>query len=51
MTLPWSVSMTYAPFFEKNYYKLSGLFEVNKAFIDYRAKEMIRVDVKLVNLL
>jgi len=43
--------MFYAPFFEKNYYKLSGLFEVNKAFIDYRAKEMIRVDVKLVNLL
>lgn len=41
----------YAPFFEKNYYKLSGLFEVNKAFIDYRAKEMTRVDVKLVNLL
>lgn len=41
----------YASFFEKNYYKLSGLFEVNKAFIDYRAKEMTRVDVKLVNLL
>jgi len=41
----------YAPFFEKNYYKLSGLFEVNKAFIDYRAKEMTRIDVKLVNLL
>jgi uncharacterized protein YcbK (DUF882 family) len=43
--------MFYAPFFEKNYYKLSGLFEVNKAFIDYRAKEMTRVDVKLINLL
>ncbi len=41
----------YAPFFEKNYYKLSGLFEVNKAFIDYRAKEMTRIDVKLINLL
>jgi uncharacterized protein YcbK (DUF882 family) len=41
----------YAPFFEKNYYKLSGLFEVNKAFVDYRAKEMTRVDVKLINLL
>ncbi len=41
----------YAPFFEKNYYKLSGLFEINKAFIDYRAKEMKRIDVKLVNLL
>jgi len=41
----------YAPFFEKNYYKLSGLFEINRAFIDYRTKEMIQVDVKLVNLL
>ena len=41
----------YAPFFEKNYYKLAGLFEVNKAFVDYRAKEMTRIDVKLINLL
>ena len=41
----------YAPFFEKNYYKLSGLFEINKAFIDYRAKAMTRIDVKLINLL
>ncbi len=41
----------YAPFFEKNYYKLSGLFEINRAFIDYRTKEMIQVDVKLINLL
>ena len=41
----------YAPFFEKNYYKLSGLFEVNKAFKDYHANEMRRIDVKLVNLL
>ena len=41
----------YAPFFEKNYYNLSGLFEVNKAFIDYRAKEMTRIDIKLINLL
>ena len=41
----------YAPFFEKSYYKLSGLFEINKAFMDYHAHEMIRVDVKLVNLL
>ena len=41
----------YAPFFEKNYYKLSGLFEINRAFVDYRTKEMIQVDVKLVNLL
>ena len=41
----------YAPFFEKNYYKLSGLFEVNKAFVDYRAREMTRIDVKLINLM
>jgi len=41
----------YAPFFEKNYYKLSGLFEVNKALIDFRAKEMTRIDIKLINLL
>ncbi len=41
----------YAPFFEKNYYKLSGLFEINKAFVDYRAKEMTRIDIKLINLL
>ncbi len=41
----------YAPFFEKNYYKLSGLFEINRAFIDYRTKEMIQVDVKLINFL
>jgi uncharacterized protein YcbK (DUF882 family) len=41
----------YASFFEKNYYKLNGLFEVNKAFMDYRAREMIKVDLELVNLL
>jgi len=41
----------YAPFFEKNYYKLSGLFEVNKALVDFRAKEITRIDVKLINLL
>ncbi len=41
----------YAPFFERNYYKLSGLFEINKAFVDYRQREITRVDVKLVNLL
>ncbi len=41
----------YAPFFERNYYKLSGLFEINKAFVDYRQREITRVDVKLINLL
>jgi len=41
----------YAPFFERNYYKLSGLFEINKAFADYRQREITREDVKLVNLL
>lgn len=40
-----------AEFYEKDCYKLRGLFEVNKAFIDYRAKEITRVDVSLINLL
>jgi len=40
-----------AAFFEKDCYKLRGLFEVNKAFIDYRAKEITRIDVDLINLL
>jgi uncharacterized protein YcbK (DUF882 family) len=40
-----------AEFFEKNCYKLSGLFEVNKAFIDYRAHEITRIDIDLINLL
>ncbi len=40
-----------AEFYEKDCYKLRGLFEVNKAFIDYRAKEITRIDVNLINLL
>ena len=36
---------------KKDCYKLQGLFEVNKAFIDYRAKEITRIDVDLINLL
>jgi len=40
-----------AAFYEKDCYKLQGLFEVNKAFIDYRAKEITRIDVDLINLL
>ncbi len=40
-----------ALFFEKDCYKLRGLFEVNKAFIDYRAHEITRIDVDLINLL
>lgn len=40
-----------AAFYEKDCYKLRGLFEVNKAFIDYRAKEITRIDVNLINLL
>ncbi len=40
-----------AEFFEKDYYKLEGLFEVNKAFIDYRAHEITRIDVDLINLM
>ncbi len=41
----------YAPFFERNYYNMSGLFEINKAFADYRQREITRIDVKLINLL
>jgi uncharacterized protein YcbK (DUF882 family) len=40
-----------AEFYEKDCYKLRGLFEVNKAFMDYRAKEITRIDVALINLL
>jgi uncharacterized protein YcbK (DUF882 family) len=40
-----------AEFYEKDCYKLSGLFEVNKAFIDYRAHEITRIDIDLINLL
>ncbi len=40
-----------AAFYEKNCYKLQGLFEVNKAFMDHRAKEIARIDVELINLL
>ncbi len=40
-----------AEFYEKDCYKLRGLFEVNKAFMDNRAKEITRIDVDLINLL
>ena len=41
----------YAEFYEKDCYKISGLFEVNKAFMDTRAREMTRIDVDLIDLL
>jgi len=40
-----------AQFYEKYSYKISGAFEISKAFMDTRAKEMIRIDVELINLL
>ena len=40
-----------ASFYEKDAYKLSGLFEVNKAFIDHRAHEITRIDIDLINLM
>jgi uncharacterized protein YcbK (DUF882 family) len=40
-----------ATFFEKDAYKLSGLFAVNRAFIDYRAHEITRIDIDLINLM
>ena len=41
----------YAEFFEKDSYKISGLFQVNKAFMDTRAREITRIDIDLINLL
>ena len=41
----------YAEFFENNCYKISGLFTINKAFMDTRAREMTRIDIDLINLL
>ncbi len=40
-----------ANFYERDAYRLRGLFEVNKAFVDHRAHEMTRIDVGLINLL
>ena len=41
----------YAEFYEKDCYKITGLFEINKAFMDTRAREMTRIDLDLINLL
>ena len=41
----------YAEFYEKESYKISGLFEINKAFMDTRAREITRIDIELINLL
>jgi uncharacterized protein YcbK (DUF882 family) len=41
----------YAEFYEKDSYKISGLFEINKAFMDTRAQEITRIDIELINLL
>ncbi len=41
----------YAEFYEKDSYKISGLFEINKAFMDTRAREITRIDIDLINLL
>jgi uncharacterized protein YcbK (DUF882 family) len=41
----------YAEFYEKDSYKISGLFEINKAFMDTRAREITRIDIELINLL
>ncbi len=40
-----------AEFYEKDSYKISGLFEINKAFMDTRAMEVTRIDIDLINLL
>jgi len=41
----------YAEFYENDCYKISGLFTINKAFMDTRAREMTRIDIELINLL
>ncbi len=41
----------YAEFYEKDSYKISGLFTINKAFMDTRAREMTRIDIELINLM
>lgn len=41
----------YAEFFEKESYKISGLFQINRALMDTRAREITRIDIDLINLL
>ena len=41
----------YAEFYEKDSYKISGLFQINRAFMDTRAREITRIDIDLINLL
>lgn len=40
-----------ASFYERDTYKLSGLFKINKAFMDHRAREITRIDLDLINLM
>ena len=40
-----------AEFYENDCYKISGLMTIDRALIDFRAKEIARIDVNLINLL
>jgi len=41
----------HAEFFDGQHYNITGLFQVDKALMDYRAWQIARIDLKLVNLL
>jgi len=41
----------YANFFDGERYNITGLFQIDKALMDYRAWQIARIDLKLVNLL
>jgi uncharacterized protein YcbK (DUF882 family) len=41
----------HAEFFDGYRYNITGLFQIDKALMDYRAWQIARIDLKLVNLL
>jgi len=41
----------HAEFYDGQRYNITGLFQVDKALMDYRAWQIARIDLKLVNLL
>ena len=41
----------YAEFFDGYRYNITGLFQIDKALMDYRAWQIARIDLKLINLL
>jgi len=41
----------YAEFFDGQRYNITGLFQIDKALMDYRAWQIARIDLRLINLL